>query len=574
VLTIKTTGLQDYLDPASGQAWVQCLIIGGHGVGKTPFAAKWPKPIFAMAEHGTMSIAKDNLPYGEIYSPADMDAFIDVVKKDSLLPIERRQFLTVVLDTVDSYQKRLMDQRVVEMGLDRFTGWDNWDWLDAKVSKVLRALSNLPIHLVVNMHYKQILIGEGEDKTVDREAKLKGDMKTTIYQEFDFIGFMETYYTPEGGERVRKHRIRWWPEPGYEMCRTRAVGNDGVLLPQFTPVDFKPSDFQVIFDHIAAGTEGLRDAQVIEEVATETDHTGEVPTPNQGAGPVSSPSLPPAARTETPKEPKPPTITELMERVGDDPVKAQQMLEWEQTRGDGNQARPSFVTKLQKIIDSGTPEPVPDTTDDLEGDGFGLDAPEDVADQGEVEEVHEEPESIAESIAADTHDEEIKQAPATTQNGRGTAEVPVELDEKTLNNMDGPKYAALDHVHSPGGKCLKNMFVEPGEDGKRHCPLVEGEADDPLPVEDPPEEQVAAAAVAEESQPHPSPAAPETPPSTPVAPPSGDVCGAQPQQLQGKYEPVAGCGRPLDTSNKAPLAVVKFKTMLCTECFASHQAAA
>lgn len=302
MLTIKTTGIEDYLDPAGGGAWVQALIIGGHGVGKTPFAAKWPKPIFAMAEHGTMSIAKDKLPYGEIHTDKDMDAFILEIRKDCALPLDKRKYLTVVVDTIDSYQKRLMDHRVVTQQLERFTGWDNWDWLDAKVSGALRRLSNLPIHLVVNMHFKQIVVGDEDNKSIEREAKLKGDLKTTIYQEFDLIGFMETYYVPVGGERVRKHRVRWWPEPGYEMVRSRAVGADGVLLPQFTPVDFETSDFQVIFDSIATGAKDLTPSEVVQTLAVEGDVDGtDVPAPDEGAGPVAEPKLPPAKKTAAKK---------------------------------------------------------------------------------------------------------------------------------------------------------------------------------------------------------------------------------------------------------------------------------
>lgn len=466
MLTIKTTGLEDYLDPEGGGAWVQAIIIGDHGVGKTPFAGKWPRPIFAMCEHGTMSIAKDKLPYAEVYTDADMDAFVNEIRRDcAIKDMAKRKYLTVVVDTIDAYQKRLMDHRVASQQLDRFTGWDHWDWLDAKVSKVLRALSNLPVHLVVNMHFKNVTVGEGDDKTLVKEAKLKGDLKTAVYQEFDLIGFMETYYVTEAGQRERKHRIRWWPEPGFEMVRCRAVGDDGVLLPQFTPVDFKPSDFQTIFDHIVAGVDGLEESQVVAEVATATDvDAAAIPTPDQGAGPVAEPKLPPAKKA---------------------------------------------AKKTTKKAAAKDPEPAPE---------------------------------------------------ASAENGKGTAEVPLILDEDALNRLDGAKYAALAHIHSPEGRCLKTDFVRP-------CPLASpetGEAE--LPVEDPPE--VPAAEPAEPAEP---PAAP-TPTTPPAAVPSsgGPLCGQQPESLAGKYATdQTGCGKPLTADNKAPLAVVKYKTQLCTACFAT-----
>jgi hypothetical protein len=349
MITMKTTGLEDYLDPEGGNAWVQTLIIGDHGVGKTPFAAKFPRPVFAMCEHGTMSIAKDKVPYAEIHSDADMDAFIGEIRRDCVIKdMSKRKYLTVVVDTVDSYQKRLMDLRVTTQGLDRFTGWDNWDWLDAKVAKMLRELSNLPIHLVVNMHFKKIMVGEGDDKVVDREAKLKGDMKTTVYQEFDLIGFMETYYASEGGERVRKNRIRWWPEPGFEMVRSRAVGKEGVLLPQFTPVNFDPSDFQVIFDAIASGVDDLEESRVIAEIATEDDvEASELPAPDEGAGPVANPRQPPANQPAEVKKPRA-TIAKIKEYIGTDVERAKAGLEAELAHEDG--PRSSLVAWLEKLI--------------------------------------------------------------------------------------------------------------------------------------------------------------------------------------------------------------------------------
>lgn len=64
----------------------------------------------------------------------------------------------------------------------------------------------------------------------------------------------------------------------------------------------------------------------------------------------------------------------------------------------------------------------------------------------------------------------------------GTAEEPVIIAEGKINAMDGPKYAQLQHVHSPDGRCLKNLFIEKGEDDKKHCPLVdETPVAEPLP---------------------------------------------------------------------------------------------
>jgi len=570
MLTIRETGLEDYLDPEGGNAWVQALIIGDHGVGKTPFAAKWPRPIFAMCEHGTMSIAKDKVPVGEIHTDADMDAFITLIRQDcAIKDMSRRKYMTVVVDTVDAYQKRLMDLRVRTQQLDRFTGWDNWDWLDAKVSKMLRELSNLPIHLVVNMHFKKIMVGEGDDKVMDREAKLKGDMKTTVYQEFDLIGFMETYYMSEGGARVRKHRIRWWPEPGFEMVRARAVGADGVLLPQFTPVDFAPSDFQVIFDAIASGVEGLEESKVVAELPTGDDTSAEgLPAPDEGAGPVASPALPPANRPAAEAKTPRATIAKIKKYIGDDVERAKAALEAELAHEEG--PRPSFVTWLEKMISEAPAADTPtdngadngaDTPVDEPGAGLDVPAGQEAPAEGTSEGASEDDEAAA---VAQIQESIGQPDPApSSQNGKGTAEVPLVMEEDRLNKLDGPKYAVLEHVHSPEGKCLKSNFVKP-------CPLAtvttsaqaeaaaaaQDETDTELPVEEPPTEG------------GPPPAEPTPAPEAAPAPAGAAVCGDQPETLKA-HPAKPGCGKVLTPDNKAPLAVVKHKTLLCTDCFAA-----
>lgn len=548
MLTIKTTGVEDYLDPEGGGAWVQALIVGGHGVGKTPFAGRWPKPIFAMAEHGTMSIARLNLPYGEIYTDADMDAFINEVRKDCVIKdVSKRKYLTAVLDTVDSYQSRLMQHRVESMGLERFTGWDHWDWLDAKLVKAINALSALPIHLVVNMHYKDTFIGDGDDKQAVKESRLKGDMKMKIFQEFDLIGFMETYYQQVGGERKRKHRIRWWPEPGYEFVRSRAVNDDGVALPQFTPVDFAESDFFAIYNAIAEGAEGLTESKVVTEIQTEAEeNAANLPSPDEGAGPVSQPSLPPAQKEKVP------TIKELLGRVGNDPEKAQKMLEWEQSR---ESPRSSFISSLQKIID----------------EGAAAENATEATSEPEPEAPATAPVTTSNNETAPTEGVTTSNAPSS-ENGKGTAEVPLVMEEARLNQLDGPKYAVLEHVHSPEGKCLKSAFTKP-------CPLVPVDPEsiqEPVDKGEPEAEpevthEEAVANVSEIAE-----VVEDKPVATPV--PEGTKvesghCGHQPESLR-QHPAKPGCGQALTNDNKAPLSVVKHKTQLCKDCMARADAAA
>lgn len=289
-LIIKTTGFEEYLDP-SGGAYIKALIIGAHGVGKTPSAVSWPKPIIADCERGLMSVASRKVPYARITSTNDMDAFLDLVHRDSMLPPDKRQYQTVVVDTVDSYQRTAIQHRLRMERRDRLSGWEDWGWLDGKMQTFIERVVNLKANVVVNMHYKDERDRDGDDSVLVKKARLKGDIKDSIFQDFDLIGFMETYYEAEEGARVLKRHIRWHPEPLFPMVRDRSN-----KLPRFTEVTFEEADYQQIFDAITADIDDLPASTTLQTLEVEGDNDPEVPEAGTGSGPVDEPKLPPAKK--------------------------------------------------------------------------------------------------------------------------------------------------------------------------------------------------------------------------------------------------------------------------------------
>lgn len=152
-LVIKRTGFEDYL-ANSGGAYIKCLIMGEPDAGKTRSASFWPDPIFADCERGRMSIADRGVPYAEIRSSRDMDALLLRLRQECMRPAEKRQFRTLVIDTIDSYQRTLIAERLQAERKDSLSGWADWGYLDAKMQQVLQAVMNLPMHVVVNLHVK------------------------------------------------------------------------------------------------------------------------------------------------------------------------------------------------------------------------------------------------------------------------------------------------------------------------------------------------------------------------------------------------------------------------------------
>ena len=122
-LVIKTTGIEDYLD--GGEAYIKALIMGPPSAGKTRSASFWPKPIFADCEKGRMSIADRAVPYGEILSQDDMRGMIRALQVECMKPVAQRAYQTVVIDTLDAYQRIVMQERLRSERKEAFSGYQD-----------------------------------------------------------------------------------------------------------------------------------------------------------------------------------------------------------------------------------------------------------------------------------------------------------------------------------------------------------------------------------------------------------------------------------------------------------------
>lgn len=286
-LVIRTTGVADYFE-RSGGAYVKALVLGAPDAGKTRSASFWPKPIFADCEQGRMSIADRAVPYGEITSSADMDALLDHVRKDALKPTASRQYQTFVLDTLDSYQRILVNERLRAERKEALSGFADWGWLDAKMNRLIDRLLALPINLVVNLHVKGI---DDEGNQAKLGPKLKGDIKDQIAADFDLVGLMEVGYEASSGERVKTRTIRWHSEPKFPFLKDRSG-----KLPRQTDVTFTEADYQTIYDAVVSAVD-LPEGEVVETLATSDD--AEVAPPTETGGPVEADVPAPKAAKKT-----------------------------------------------------------------------------------------------------------------------------------------------------------------------------------------------------------------------------------------------------------------------------------
>lgn len=352
-LIIRTTGVQEFLDDA-GEAHVKALILGAPSAGKTRSASFWPKPIFADCEKGRMSIADRHVPYAQIESSADMDAFLRAIEVDAKKPLEQRSYRTLVLDTFDAYQRILVQERLRTERKEALSGFADWGWLDAKMVGLVSRLLRLPMHLVVNVHIKET--HDGDDGPIGYQAKLKGDIREQIAAEFDLVGWMNTHWeittTPSGTEKQLARSIQWHPEPKFPILKDRSG-----QLPKETPVTFSYDDFDnlsslMFGDVIGNMAEGQQVAVFEREEPDVVEPTAGGPVRPTGALPAKStakraaPKQEPAARTM-----KAPSSTTVVGTAPDEQPATEPASEPEATPEPGAQDAPAPEVSSEAATD-------------------------------------------------------------------------------------------------------------------------------------------------------------------------------------------------------------------------------
>jgi hypothetical protein len=292
-LTIKTTGIEDYLD--GGEANIKALILGAPSSGKTRSASYWPRPIFADCEKGRMSIADRGVPYGEITSQADMKEFVRRLQFECMKPVRDRAYQTAVIDTFDSYQKIVIAERLKETKKDSFSGWEDWGYLDTRMTNLLTALVALPMNIVINVHVKERSEGDDGKGPTYLTPRLKGDVRDSISEAFDLIGLMQVHWEAVNGERTLTRSIEWHPRPDVPILKDRSG-----RLPKYTPVNFSEDDYAQLFTPLIEALDDLKAGQELETLETDTDRAPEPVAPHT-TGAVAQPAPAPAKKAPAKK---------------------------------------------------------------------------------------------------------------------------------------------------------------------------------------------------------------------------------------------------------------------------------
>ena len=258
-ITIKTTGLDDYLDGGKGR--IKALILGEPGVGKTRSASFWPAPILADCEQGRMSVADRSIPYVQIDKAADMHALLDELDRESKKPESMRKYKTLIIDTIDAYQRVVTQERLIQENKDEFSGWGDWGYLEAAMNSLVARLHKLDMNIVMNCHVKTVQTGK--DAPAMYVPKLKGDFQSQISGDFDWVGHMQQRQIGVDGQRETQRYIRWKPDN-----RTAVIKDRSGRLPAETLVNFDDNDYLNLFVPIAQYLDSLREGETIQHIET------------------------------------------------------------------------------------------------------------------------------------------------------------------------------------------------------------------------------------------------------------------------------------------------------------------
>jgi len=280
-LVIRTTGLEDYLDSGTGR--IKALIMGAPGSGKTRSSSYWPKPLLADCEDGRMSVADRHIPYAAITSTADMKALLDMAEAEGKKPKDQRRFETLVVDTLDAYQRIVIQDYLRRAKKASMSGWQDWGHLEAEMNELIGRLNGLPMNVVINLHVKDTKVGgddDGDGGYLVKSPKLKGDLKDQIAAEFDLVGYMETGWEAIDGKRTLARYVQWEPTPDKPILKDRSG-----RLPKRTSVTFTERDYLGLLEPLREALEALQASSVLDTLETEEPVT---PEPVQKGGPVGT----------------------------------------------------------------------------------------------------------------------------------------------------------------------------------------------------------------------------------------------------------------------------------------------
>lgn len=158
---------------------IKAVVYGASWSGKTVFGGTAPKPIFASAEGGLLSIAEKNPAFVEIKSLKDLADLLDYLKN------QKHDFETVIIDSISEINDIIKQE--IERKTWRSMQIQDWGDLWKKIRSILRGFRDLPMH---TLFIAQESNEKDEDKIEKIVPSLNWKAATEIAYFMDIVGYL------------------------------------------------------------------------------------------------------------------------------------------------------------------------------------------------------------------------------------------------------------------------------------------------------------------------------------------------------------------------------------------------
>ncbi len=243
-MKIKRTGASEY------GHYINALICGDAGAGKTLISSTFPHPLYASAEGGLMSIADQAIPYVDINSSSQLVEIAKSLrgtaedrKKEFGFPVE-----TIVIDTIDEVQNILKRERTKGDVNTALTQKD-WGWLAEKLKSIVVAFRDMDINFVMTCHVK--LVTDSETGSAWYMPRLQGSFGEQLADCVDIAALIRSEMvadTTNGKiDKVQRRTLHTNPIPKFSWLKDRSGKVDKDFLINFE------DDYQRLFDSIYGG---------------------------------------------------------------------------------------------------------------------------------------------------------------------------------------------------------------------------------------------------------------------------------------------------------------------------------
>lgn len=158
---------------------IKAVIYGASGTGKTVFGSTAPKPIFASAEGGLLSVADKNVQFVEIKTLKDLQELLIYLKT------QKHDFETVVIDSITEIND------IIKQDIEKKTGkWmqlQDWWELAKKIKSIFRGFRDLNMHVIF---LAQEANEQDEGVVTKIVPSLNGKAATEIAYFMDNVGYL------------------------------------------------------------------------------------------------------------------------------------------------------------------------------------------------------------------------------------------------------------------------------------------------------------------------------------------------------------------------------------------------